>query len=197
MVQFDRDWDSWIRRVAEGDEEAGMQFWSDYGLRLQKLAQQNLSSHMQRRFAAEDVVQSVCRTFIRRARVGHFDVPEAGKLWNLLCAITLNKLRSYARFHEQQKRRVSDEVNLKDGQSIREPFTSGIELSPDDAAVFSDVLDQLFDHLDEQEQQLVELKLQQYTNDEISERLKCSERTIRRVVKRVQSKLRRILDDEV
>jgi DNA-directed RNA polymerase specialized sigma24 family protein len=40
----------------------------------------------------------------------------------------------------------------------------------------------------------VDLKLQEHTNGEIAQKTGCSERTVRRIVQRVQSRLRDILD---
>ena len=45
--------------------------------------------------------------------------------------------------------------------------------------------------LDEEERRFVDLKLQQCTNLEVAARLGCSERTVRRILKRVQSRLER------
>ena len=38
------------------------------------------------------------------------------------------------------------------------------------------------------ERQIVELKLQDYTNTEVAEQVGCSERTVRRILKRIQAR---------
>ena len=48
--------------------------------------------------------------------------------------------------------------------------------------------------LDDEERQVVDQKLQELTNDEVAQRLGSSERTVRRILKRVQSRLTRALD---
>ncbi len=70
-----------------------------------------------------------------------------------------------------------------------EPAASGP--TPAEAVAFTDQFQQLMAALDDEEQRLVDLKLQQYTNDEAAERLGCSERTVRRLLKRVRSRLER------
>jgi len=59
---------------------------------------------------------------------------------------------------------------------------------------FEDQLQQLLHGLDAEERQLVDLKLQQCTNEEVASQLGCSERTVRRMLKTVQSRLQRMLD---
>ena len=63
--------------------------------------------------------------------------------------------------------------------------------SPAEAAEFADQFQQLMVALDDEEWQHVDLKLQQYTNKEVAERLGCSERTVRRLLKQVRSRLER------
>ena len=72
---------------------------------------------------------------------------------------------------------------------------AGGEPPPDEAAELDDELQRLLSGLDPEEQQVVDLKLQEHTNEEIAEKVGCSERTIRRVLARVQSRLRGMLEE--
>ena len=63
--------------------------------------------------------------------------------------------------------------------------------TPVEAAEFADQFALLIDSLDDEESRLVDLKLQQYTNDEAAVHMGCSERTVRRLLKRVQERLKR------
>src|SRR5262249_34389478 len=142
----------------------------------------------------EDVAQSACRTFLRRARGGEFQLADSEGLWRLLCAITLSKIREQTRFHLRQKRGIDREVQpapaAGDSSSIDfQPAAPGP--TPAEAAEFADQFQRVLAGLDDEERQLVDLKLQECTNDEIAERLGCSERTVRRLLKRVQAHLAR------
>ena len=64
---------------------------------------------------------------------------------------------------------------------------------PDQAAEFTDQFEQILSLLDEEERQILDLKLQDYTHEEIAEKLGTSERTVRRIMKRIQSRLAREL----
>jgi len=189
---------AWLRQLLDGDALVVDEFWRDYGERLQRLAENHLSARLKRRVGADDIVQSVCRTFFRRAQIGQFDLADSDALWRLMCAITLTKIRQSARYHGRQKRNLRQEQGIEHGDgeravTLRELMHAGP--SPDEAAVFVDELEQLMAGLDDEEKRIVEFKLQQFTNQEVAEQIGCSERTVRRMIKRVQSRLRGILND--
>lgn len=197
MAETNHQWRSWVRRLAEGDEQVVNEFWGQYGHRLQGLAAQHLTARLYRREGPEDVVQSVCRTFLRRARAGQFELADSESLWRLLCAITLTKVREKARYHHRQKRQFDRERFLdaaSDDSRAAGPQIAASEPTPAEAAEFADQLQQLLGAMDEEERRLVEMKLEGYTNQEMADKLGCSERTVRRILKRVQSQLARTLE---
>jgi RNA polymerase sigma-70 factor (ECF subfamily) len=194
MADADADWRLWVQRLAEGDEQVVGEFWRDYGGRLQALAAGFLTSRLQRREGPEDVVQSVCRTFLRRSRAGEFQLADRDALWRLLCAITLAKVREKARFHGRQKRRLDRERHL-DSSRVGGKLVPAKEPTPAEAAEFADQMQQLLFGMDEEERQIVTMRLEQFTYAEMAERLGCSERTVRRMVKRVQERLKGMLED--
>jgi RNA polymerase sigma factor (sigma-70 family) len=195
-MEDQQQWQSWMRRVAEGDAEAAAEFWKQYGGRLQGLAAEYLTSRLYRREGPEDVVQSVCRSFLMRARAGQFHLEDRDSLWRLLCAITLTKVRQKARYHGRQKRSYDQERPLEaegaDGPPVLSP-----EPTPAEAAEFADQLERLLSEMDEEERQMVQLRMEQCTHAEIAERLGCSERTVRRLLKRVQNRLKSLFDEPV
>ncbi|MFH1922980.1 MAG: sigma-70 family RNA polymerase sigma factor [Planctomycetota bacterium] len=193
MADDDQEWRKWVEGLVEGDEQVAGEFWDQYGARLQGLAARHLTTRLYRREGPDDVVQSVCRTFFRRARVGQFELSDSESLWRLLCAITVTKVRLKARFHGRQKRRFHREKQLDESGPGMADFGAP-EPTPAEAVEFADQLEQLMADLDEEERRLVELKLQQATSLEIAEQLGCSERTVRRILKRVESRWRRVLE---
>jgi RNA polymerase sigma factor (sigma-70 family) len=194
----DQQWRRWIDRLSDGDEEVIGEFWREYSGRLQGLAAQHLKIGLRQRVDPEDVVQSACRTFLRRLQAGDFELAGAENLWRLLCVITLAKVRAQARFHQRGKRSIENEQRL-DGnpEESRSPGFQAVERgpSPDEAAAFADQLDNLLARLDEEERQVVQLKLEDRTNDEIAQAMQCSERTVRRILNRVRSRLRSMLSE--
>lgn len=192
MPDVEDRWQRLIQGLRTGDPLIVQDFCQQYGALLQQLADRHLSEGLRRRVEAEDVVQSAYRTFLRRAQAGEFQLADSEGLWRLLCAITLTKVRELARFHRRKRRGFDQEVPLiaspaGSTETPLDPVDPGP--SPAEAAEFADQFQQLMASLDEEERCFVDLKLQQCTNLEVAARLGCSERTVRRILKRVQSRL--------
>jgi RNA polymerase sigma-70 factor (ECF subfamily) len=188
--------DDWlIRGLSQGDPEAARVFCERYGPSLQQLADKHLAIGLRRRVGPESICQSACRSFLRRAQAGEYELADAEGLWRLLCAITLTKVREQARFHRRQRRSIDRERSLEapgddEGQGVAHDVPDS-RLSPAELVEFEEQFELLLGHFEAEEQQLLELKLQQLTNEEAAVRMGCSERTVRRVLQRVKSKLER------
>jgi RNA polymerase sigma-70 factor, ECF subfamily len=197
MAEEGDRWQQLIQGLRAGDRAATQAFWDQYGELLHHVAQKHLSGGVRRRVGPEDVVQSACRTFLRRAKGGEFHLEDSEGLWRLLCAITLTKIREQTRYHMRQKRGLDQEVQAGGlaGQDSIAPFdVEATAPTPAEAAEFADQFQQLLASLDDEERQIVDLKLQEFTHEEVAEKLACSERTVRRVIKRIQSRLARVFD---
>ncbi len=195
MSDEERQWRSWIGRLAKGEETVVREFWEEYGGRMQGLAAAHLASKLYRREGPEDVVQSACRTFLRRARDGQFDLADEDSLWRLLCAITLAKTREKARFHGRQNRAAGREQSIDSSR-----FGGGVaagEPTPAEAVEFADQLQHLLAKLDDEERQVVQWRLEEYTYEEIAEKMECSKRTVRRIIQRVQAHWQRAMSYEL
>jgi RNA polymerase sigma-70 factor (ECF subfamily) len=182
----------WVRRLAAGEDEIVHEFWDRYGESLQRLAKSRMAPALQQRVGPDDIVGSVCRTFFRRARKGEFEIPGTDQLWRLLCAITLTKVRQHARFNYAIQRTPELEVPLGDesagevGGDARRRRPP--EPTPAEAAEFAEAMQQLFAALTEEEQKLVHCRLEGLTQPQIAEKLRCSERTVRRLLDRIRSR---------
>ena len=187
----------WLQRLLDGEQEVVSEFWTQYGDRLGKLAGRQLNPKLQRRVEADDVVQSACRTFFRRAEAGQFNLEESESLWRLLCAIVINKARMKVRFHLQDKRGVNREEDPGAAGDDR-PVDLGVAATkaPDEIAELNDQFEFLMAGLDDEEKQIIQLKLEDLTNGEISKRMDCSERTVRRIFARIRSRLIEHWEDE-
>lgn len=65
---------SLMRRFRHGESDAATALYLRYARRLHVLARNKTGQDLQSRFDAEDVVQSVFRTFFRRVSDGSYDV---------------------------------------------------------------------------------------------------------------------------
>jgi RNA polymerase sigma-70 factor (ECF subfamily) len=191
--------DSWlIQGLSQGDPEAVRVFCERYGPMLQRVADKHLAAGLRRRVGPESICQSVCLSFLRRAQAGEFKVSDSEELWRLLCAITLTKVREKARYHRRQKRSIDRERPLDapaGGESEGQGFDPADDHeSPAEAVEFQEQFELLLGEFSEEEQQLVDLRLQQCTNEEAAARMGCSERTVRRILNRVKDRLQRAFE---
>jgi RNA polymerase sigma-70 factor (ECF subfamily) len=97
---------SLLRRYQTGEQEAATELYRRYAGRLLRLAAKQTTADVDARADAEDIVQSVFRTFFRRAARGEYELPAGDELWKLLLVIGLNKVRAVAGFHKAAKRDV-------------------------------------------------------------------------------------------
>lgn len=173
--------------AVEGDREAFDLIFGRYSEKLVRLARSRISDRLAARIEAEDVVQSVFRTFFGRMREGRFQFNEENDLWKLLVSITLNKLRNQVDWHTAAKRDVSAEQPMSGATSQLSAFdVDGETPSPEAVVAFVDLLEHFMNELREGDRKILELKLQGLTQDEIAHEVGCTERTVRRVLERIK-----------
>ena len=93
-----------LRRFQNGEDDAATALYLRYAKRLQRLAELQTGEELAVRLDPEDIVQSVFRTFFRRAAQGHYEIPDGEELWKLFLVIALNKIRAIAQYHRAAKR---------------------------------------------------------------------------------------------
>jgi RNA polymerase sigma factor (sigma-70 family) len=193
----DENWGQLLDGLKVGDPDSCRVFWEQYGTMLEAVAQRQISQRLQRRVGADDVVQSACRTFFRRIATGQFELPDSESLWRLMCTITVTKARRAVRDQSRQKRGMQQEQYLDAvDEGSRGPQIESPSETPFEAVAVADQLETLLQRLTEEECSVLDFKLQQMTNDEIASEMDCSERTVRRLVKKIQSQWLQMIDDE-
>ncbi len=183
---------AWLDDLAEGKPTAVEQFWQRYGESLQRVAERQIASWLRRRVDPEDVVQSACRTFFRRASEGNFSFESKDDLWKLLLTITLNKVRMQARFHSRKRRSISKEQTM--------PEEANLQPAEWDHAIeqveMQDMLQVAFADKDDERKRVLEMWLECRTQNEIAKVIGCSERTVRRIQDRIRKDLGSFLQEE-
>ena len=174
----------WLQQLVDGEPDVVASFIAQYGPAIERIAANRISPALGQRVGADDVFQSVCRTFFRRAQSGQFTFPDRESLWRLLCAITLNKVRNQARFHKAQKRGTGQEV----GSEATAMQPSG-EASPEEAAEFADEIAHLISGLGETESRVVQMKMEGHSHADIANELNCTVRTVGRLLVKVRNRL--------
>src|SRR4051794_2988473 len=70
IMSEEERWQRLIVGLRDGNTQVINEFFNEYGGMLHRLADQRLPAGVRRRIGPEDVVQSACRTFLRRAKEG-------------------------------------------------------------------------------------------------------------------------------
>ena len=181
-----------MERLRQQDAAAD-EIFRRFASRLLALARCRFVGPFKHKVDAEDVVQSAYKSFFRRYGTGDLAVDGWDGLWGLLALITVRKCAERVAYHRAECRDVGREVSAPAGDEDAVPWleTLGREPSPLDEAVLSETVDQLFARLDEDERPILELSLQGYTTQEISEQLGSPERTVRRLRERIRKRLER------
>jgi len=171
----------------QGDEDAARQIVERYIDRLLLLARRRISQRLASRVDAEDIVQSVFRTFFHRVKDGQFTFAEQDDLCKLLVRITLHKTLRQVAFHKAAKRDPGLETDQ--GEHHREQLMALLdgEPTPEATVAFVDQLEHFLGQLQPQERQILEMRLQGYSNDEIAKQLNVYDRKIRRVIEHIRA----------
>lgn len=183
-----------FRQYRNDESDAADQLFERYVNRLTALVRQRMSPRLAQRLDAEDVVQSAYRSFFVRAKDGNFEVKRGGDLWRLLAAITMNKLGRQIERHQAAKRNMNAELQPTDSTPQLADRLSAMTPTADDEAQFREELDQLTEGFTEGQVQMLTMRLAGYKLTEIAEQMGRTERTVRRLLDRVKSRLEQRLE---
>jgi RNA polymerase sigma-70 factor (ECF subfamily) len=174
-----------LERFRDGEEDAATKLFLKYGTRLRAFAKAKTSDQLASRFDPEDVVQSVFRTFFRRAANGLYDVPDGDELWQLLLVIALNKIRDLAVHHRALKR----DVTRTEGGNDQSMAAANAGVKKSSIEVLKVVLEDFLESLPAKQSSVARLRMEGYQVEEIAEATKQSKRTVERVLNQLRKNL--------
>jgi RNA polymerase sigma-70 factor (ECF subfamily) len=184
---------SLLQRFQRGQSDASTQLYLRYAQRLHALVVAQSSPDLARRVDPEDIVQSVFRTFFRRAAQGDYSVPAGEEMWKLLLVIALNKVRAAGAYHRAAKR----DVRLTMGG---ETFDRAIESErgPDESAltILRMVIDELLEGMPAAHRQMIELRIEGHEVDEIAQKVQRSKRSVERVLQGFRTRLEALIHED-
>ncbi|MEL7496621.1 MAG: sigma-70 family RNA polymerase sigma factor [Planctomycetota bacterium] len=177
-----------LKNTQLGDATAESTLHRKFVGRLIRLASRRINDRFRAKIEPEEIVQSVFASFFRRHTKGEFHFDSWNDLWALLVKITLCKCANKVEGFMSAKRNINREVAGKVSNS-RDSSINAIaaEPTPQEISIFNELLDQLLDQLNSLQQQVVVLRLQGFSNLEISEKIGRSERTVYRTLNDVRS----------
>jgi RNA polymerase sigma-70 factor (ECF subfamily) len=183
-----------MERLRGGDDAAAAAVFQRFTRKLIRLARRQLDTSLRHKIDAEDVVQSVYRSFFARYHAGQFDVGTWNDLWGLLTIITLRKCLNRMAYFQAQCRDVEREISWPSSAKDSGFQGEAIDRAPTplEAAMLAETVEQVLRGVDECERPIIELSLQGYTAAEISNEIHRAERTVRRVRERLKRHLQHL-----
>ena len=185
---------SLLRRFRGGQPDAATELYLRYAERLRALAANKCAPDLAPRLDPDDIVQSVFRTFFRRAAGGQYDVPEGEDLWKLFMIIALHKVSSAAEFHRAAKRDVrATAIGLPDaptGQHLAAPDEMAL-------ATLRMVIDEVLGALPPSMRTIVELRVEGHELEEIARRTQRSRRSVDRALHEFRARLSALIREDV
>ena len=184
---------SLLRRIQHGHSDASTELYLRYAQRLIAVAAAETSPELAQRVDPEDIVQSVFRTFFRRAKLGQYTVPEGEELWRLLLVIALNKIRSTGAFHRAAKR----DVKLTTGGTGYEHAVESQAARDEEAlSLLRMVIDDLLRDLPEAHRKIIELRIEGHEVNEIATAVQRSKRSVERELQDFRNRLRLLIKED-
>lgn len=178
---------SLVKRLQSGEDDAATALYVRYANRLQRLAKYQTSDELSLRVSSDEIVQTVFRTFFRRASQGQYSVADGEELWKLLLVIALNKIRKLSEFHHAKKRDIR-RTNSFDSNF----FDTRIQNSDDqDTAhlVLKITVDELLSKLPESHQEVIRLRIEGNSIPEIAQKTERAKRTAERILQEFRQSL--------
>ena len=181
--------DSFLGRLNSDGNSAASELDQRYRTKLCQLVEREMNHRFQRREDPEDVVQSAFRTFYRRNAIGEFSIDSSGNLWRLLETITRHKMLKHI-----------EKLNAGKRDPQREEYPEGDGLqghipTPEEAVIATDLIGTVLSGLDEIYADILLMRLQKYTEEEIALQLNYTRSFIRSKLSRLRERLQRLSDD--
>lgn len=178
-------------RLLAGEETAANEMWQRYSARLVALASQRLHPRLRSRMDADDIVQSVMRSFFFRLHEGHWELRNWSSLWGLLSLMVLRKCSHHLAAQTGPQRDIQLELQIADdGAAVGDArVLFSREPDPQQVALLVESVDSLLCLLDDVDRTIVELILAGYSTTDVATRLGCSVRTVQRRIFLVRTKL--------
>jgi RNA polymerase sigma-70 factor (ECF subfamily) len=163
-MSSDPSFEELIRRVGSGDQQAATQLVQEFEPVVRRVVRARLRGARARcEFDSMDVCQSVLANFFVRAAAGEYDLKEPDDLIKLLLTMTRNKLAEKMRRQHRLRRDSRRTVG-----GVEELPLAGRDPTPSSVIASKELLDQARRLLSEEERQLVELRGQGLSWEEVA-----------------------------
>jgi RNA polymerase sigma-70 factor, ECF subfamily len=174
------------QKLREEEEAQAAELVGRYSSQLLSLARSQIPQCYGPRFSAEDIIQSVYRTYFTRRRDGRINVPWGADLWGLLVVITLRKCHNRRKHAQAARRDLRREIVCDQG-------TASHEIDPMELARLADLIETVLSSFSKDYQTILVATL----NGEAAETISQSSSYPIRTVRRVRQRFRELLEAEL
>jgi RNA polymerase sigma factor (sigma-70 family) len=187
-----------LARLRSRDSSAAGEVLQRYAQQLIRLASRRVVGALRRKVDAEDLVQSALGSFFRAEAETPFELHDWDNLWAVLATITLRKCGYQVRQFLTAKRNISLEGPLPATDDSGADWQGlAREATPAEAAVLSDLVEQLLKGLDGKTRQIAELMLEGHTAVDIAPLVALTERSVFRQMARIRARLEELYGKDV
>ena len=181
---------NWVQHVVNATPGYEKAVFDRYSTQLHRYAQRKLPRYLTRRIDADDVLQSVFRSFFRRNENNEFSFDESLDLWRLLAAITYRKICNAQAHHHAERRDIFHDRDLE-SQTNNSLASQAYEPGPEQLFDICDMIDWVISQLPSRYRLVLQMRLEGYKILEIAEATSISERSVKRVLGRAKYLLAR------
>lgn len=178
----------WLESVVQRHDGYESETVARFADRLLRLAQSRMPARLRRRVDPEDIIQSTFRSFFARHENGQFEFQEFPDVWKLLAAITFKKVQQSLRFHERQQRDVNRET-------LPDEAGGAVTATASSVAVMIDLLETILERIPEQHREIIRLRMDNFSVEEIAEQVGVSTRTVSRAIALVRKIATELIQD--
>lgn len=179
-----------MEQIATGSEAAVGILLRQYGGHLYRAVRRRLNRALRAKFDTSDFVQSVWASFFDdRARLAKFE--HSSDLVAFLTRVASNKVVDECRRRLGTKKadvRRETPIHNDEGEEVPVP---GREPTPSQVAIGREQLGQMMDEVPPEYQKILQLRAAGETHQEIAHRLGVNERTVRRVLAKLERRVKR------
>jgi RNA polymerase sigma factor (sigma-70 family) len=188
MNNNDEAFGEFINRLRNGTDDAANRVFSRYSRSLLNLARRHLEPALKRKIDADDVIQSVMRTFIGHCRAGDYDLVNWESIWGLLSLIVCRKCAAVANRYHSQKRDINKErsVHKRDENYEQDWEFSLAQPSVDSGLLLIETLEEMLTGLKPIDKQIVCRIVAGETVGQIADACNISRRTVERWRKKIK-----------
>lgn len=175
-------------RLKNGSEDAFGEILERYGPYVMRSVRRSLDRRLRSRFDSQDFAQAVWMTVHEhRDRLAECVSPDS--LMALLVTIAQRKVRYEFRRHLQaEKQNINREQSMQNDSFVL-PLPDHSAEHPSQIVIAREQWDLMVDNEPQKYRQILELRCEGLTLDEIAEKLEVNERTVRRVIRKLTGKL--------